>query len=367
MSWRYVADDGVTAGFGLAADEYITRQVGRGDSPPTLRLYTYRSHCVLEGRFQLVDSEVDRECCEREGIAINRRPTGGGTILMGAEQLGIAIMVPEGRTAASYEQSRELFARFSSGIVKGLQTLGVSAELKRKNDVEVNGRKIAGLGIFFEPSGGLLFHASLLVDLDIPLMLRLLKTPFQKISDKEIATVAERVTTLRRECSHSVSVAEVRDRIRVGYEEKLGVECEGGVFTERELEGIRSLEKEKYTSTEWLELRTLLPDATGSASLKTEGGLLAVSLALVGDTTKAIYLTGDFFAEESAVASIERSLRWHPATREAVLQTLNALEGDGVKLPRVKADEITQVVMLAAEAARQQQRSALSKGCFVDP
>lgn len=367
MRWRYVADDGVTASFGLAADEYITRQVGRGESRPALRLYTYRSHCVLVGRFQLVDSEVNRDGCEREGVVINRRPTGGGTILMGADQLGIAVMVPERRTGASYDQTRELFTRFSSGIVKGLQALGVSAEFKRKNDVEVDGRKIAGLGIFLEPSGGLLFHASLLVDLDIALMLRLLKTPFQKISDKEFATVAQRVTTLRRECGYRVSVAEVREHIRAGYEDKLGMECEAGGFTESELEEIRSLEKEKYASAEWLELRTLVPDATGAASLKTEGGLLTVSLALVGETIKAIYLTGDFFAEESTVASIERSLRWHPGAPEAVLKTLTALEGEGVTLPRVKADEIAKAVILATEAARQQQRSGQSKGCFVNP
>ena len=51
-AWRYIADDGVSASFGLAADETLARRLGAGASPPTLRLYTYVSHCALVGRFQ---------------------------------------------------------------------------------------------------------------------------------------------------------------------------------------------------------------------------------------------------------------------------------------------------------------------------
>ncbi|MHB8621414.1 MAG: lipoate--protein ligase family protein, partial [Chloroflexota bacterium] len=87
--WRYIADDGVEASFGLAADEYLLSgyETGReapggGDIPPTLRLYTYRSHCALVGRFQDPAVEVDVAACRRRGVAVNRRPTGGGTILM---------------------------------------------------------------------------------------------------------------------------------------------------------------------------------------------------------------------------------------------------------------------------------------------
>lgn len=41
--------------------------------------------------------------------------------------------------------------------------------------------------------------------------------------------------------------------------------------------------------------------------------LRSVQLTLAGETIKAIYITGDFFAEEATVAAMERSLSWHPA------------------------------------------------------
>lgn len=368
MGWRYIADDGVAASFGLAADEALTRRQGAGTSPPTVRLYTYASHCALVGRFQRVGSEVHLDFCRSNGIAVNRRPTGGGAILMGAEQLGVAIMLPERASARSYDRIRELFQRFSGGIVEALSGLGVAAEYRRKNDLEVRGRKVAGLGIYFDPAGGLLFHASLLVDLDVPLMLRVLRTPFEKISDKEIATVAERVTTLRRETGRGLSVGEVRELVRKGYTRSLGITLELGEFSKGELGEIGALERERYATQEWLEREPATPDAMGSATLKTEGGLLSAHLTLAGEVIKAVYLSGDFFCGEQVIAGMERALRWHSAAPDRVVETLERLrEREGLALHGVSSEAVAKVVTLAAEAACRQEQLAIAKGCFVNP
>jgi lipoate-protein ligase A len=368
VSWRYIADDGVTASFGLAADEALARRQGTGQSPPTLRLYTYRSHCALVGRFQRLGTELHLDFCRENGIAVNRRPTGGGAIMMGADQLGVALVLPERPSARSYDRTRELFQRFSRGIVEALAGLGVAALYRRKNDVEVGGRKVAGLGLSFDPAGGLLFHASVPVDLDILLMLRVLRTPFEKISDKEIATVAERVTTVRRETGCALSVAEFRERLRRGYAGSLGITLEPGEFSEGELAEISALERERYTSPEWLLREPDTPDAAGSATLKTEGGLLSVHLTLAGPVIKAAYLSGDFFCDEAVLASMERALSWRSADPESVLATLEALEkNQGLAIPGVAGEAVARAVQLAAEAARRQQQALTAKGCFVNP
>ena len=236
---RLITDDSVTASFGLAADECLAARVGVGErrdvacSVPTLRLYTYRSHCALVGRFQNLENEVHRAYCAEHNLSLNRRPTGGGAILMGDDQLGVALTIP-GTADDSYSRARELMTQFSSGVVHGLQSLGVAASFRRKNDIEVNGRKIVGLGIYRAPKGGLLFHASLLVGVDIPFMLRVLKTPFEKISDKEIDTVADRITTVRREIGREITVDEVRARVAEGYAATFGVSLNGGGFTDDE-------------------------------------------------------------------------------------------------------------------------------------
>jgi lipoate-protein ligase A len=367
-AWRYVADDGVTAAFGLAADEVVTRRQGTGASAATVRLYTYRSHCALVGRFQRAASEVRLDVCRTRGIAVNRRPTGGGAILMGADQLGVAVMTPRGELERSYDRIRDLFQRFGAGLCEALRALGIPAEYRRKNDLEVNGRKIAGLGIYFDRSGGLLFHASLLVDLDVPLMLAVLNTPFEKISDKAIATVAERITTVRRECGRPVAVGEVRELVRRGYARTLGAQLEPGGFGDEELAEIAALEREKYATPEWLEREPAVADASGSATVKTPGGLLSAHLTLAGDVIKAVYLTGDFFCDERVLLGLERALRWHPAAPARIVATLEMLRtSEGLALPGVESEDVARVVERAVDAARRQEQAAVAKGCFVNP
>ncbi|MBI4634729.1 MAG: lipoate--protein ligase family protein [Candidatus Rokubacteria bacterium] len=366
-SWRYVADDGVTASFGLAADEGVTWRQGTGDSPPTVRLYTYRSHCALVGRFQRVAAEVRLDVCRERGIAVNRRPTGGGAILMGRDQLGVAVMTPARAIERSWDRIRELFRHFGAGVVDALERLGIRAEYRRKNDIEVGGKKIAGLGIFFDRRGGLLFHASLLVDLDVPLMLSVLRTPFEKISDKEVATVASRTTTVRRECGRAVSVDEVRALVHQGYARTLGVELPQGDFTTAERNEIQALERDRYLTAGWIEREPATPDAAGSATVKTPGGLLSAHLTLAGDVIKAIYLTGDFFCDETVVSAIERGLRWHAAEPAGITATLESLEGQGLGLPQIGAGDVARVIGLAADAARRHEQAAVAKGCFVNP
>ncbi len=367
-AWRYLADDGVTASFGLAADEVMTRRQGTGASPATVRLYTYRSHCALVGRFQRAASEVRLVDCRARGIAVNRRPTGGGAILMGADQLGVAVMTPRGELERSWDRIRELFQRFGAGIIDALRALGIPAEYRRKNDLEVNGRKIAGLGIYFDRSGGLLFHASLLVDLDVPLMLAVLNTPFQKISDKEIATVGERITTVRRECGREIAVGEVRALVRRGYARTLGAELVPGGFGDDELGEIAALEREKYATPEWLEREPAIADASGSATVKTPGGLLSAHLTLAGEVLKAVYLTGDFFCDERAVLGLERALRWHPTESARIVATLHTLQAsEGLALPGIDTADVVRVIERAVDAARRQEQAAVAKGCFVNP
>jgi hypothetical protein len=146
------------------------------------------------------------------------------------------------------------------------------------------------------------------------------------------------------------------------------VALEPGGFAPDELEEIRALERERYSSPAWLEREPPTPDRMGSATLKTDGGLLTARLTLAGEVIKAVYLTGDFFTDEAVLASIERALRWHPTDPAVVTKTLEGLrERDGLHLPGVPPEAIARVVALAADAARHDQQRGVAKGCFVNP
>ena len=93
-AWRLLADDGVGAAEGLALDEALMARYRHEaqKSAPTLRLYSYRDHCALIGRYQNLNAEVDLAACRRTDTQVSRRLTGGGAIVMGAGQLGVAYL-----------------------------------------------------------------------------------------------------------------------------------------------------------------------------------------------------------------------------------------------------------------------------------
>ena len=378
MKWRLITDDGVSASFGLAADEALAQRVGLDESIPTLRLYTYKSHCALVGRFQNVENEVRLQYCKANEIPINRRPTGGGAIIMGADQLGVALTIP-GRGNDSlrltvqgdaYSHARELMGTFSEGLVSGLNHLGVQASFRRKNDIEVNGRKLVGLGIYRAASGGLLFHASLLVDLDIALMLRVLNTPFEKSSDKEIKTVAGRITTVRRETNSQIELEDVRTEIARGFSASLGVELEPAQFTSDELQAISVLERDKYLTNEWVYQTSVVADTFGSSKVKTSAGLIDVRVTMAGPTIKAAFIGGDFFAAENAVAELEASLRWHSSQPDKVAATLReAYQRRSSEFNGIQPEILIEAVHKAVARARmaESQMRADPYGCYVNP
>ncbi|MAG57739.1 MAG: hypothetical protein CMJ83_15740 [Planctomycetes bacterium] len=360
--WRLLQDDGASAAGGLAGDEMLATRVGALASPPVLRLYTYRPHAALVGRFQDVRQEVCVDWCIENDIDIGRRPTGGGAIIMGPDQLGVALALPR-RSEGFDGGARARMARFSDGIVRGLSALGVAAEFQGKNDLGVRGRKIAGLGLHRAPSGSLLFHASILVDLDVALMSRVLRLPLPAETDADRDAIALRTTTVRTEAGSRVPMDAVRHEIACGFAVAFGVDLESSECDSEERDLAALLEQEKYRRDAWVWQRTAVPDATGAARTKTGGGDLEVRVRLAGGMIKAVAIEGDFFATDAAVTAVESGLRWHPTKTDAIRHTVRSLWTES-RDATVLADELATAVLRAIANAH---HAVDPYGCFVTP
>ena len=122
--WRLLIDEGPVEGaWNMALDRALQLSVRDGQAFPTLRLYRWLRPTVTLGRFQDA-SGVDREECERLGIDVVRRFTGGRGVLHD-DELTYAMVarlsdgVPRG-TAASYRW-------LSRALVEAYGELGVDA------------------------------------------------------------------------------------------------------------------------------------------------------------------------------------------------------------------------------------------------
>ena len=285
---------------------------------------------------------------------------------MGEDQLGVAMMLKDWN---EYKSPRELMRHFASSLCEGLLLFGIKAQFRGKNDLEVEGRKIGGLGIHSNANGGYLLHCSLLVDLDVSLMLRALNVPVEKLEARQLQSIESRITTVKRELKKDTSLNEVRDKIRGAFSSYFFVEFEQSCYSPKEKKAIGEMESSRYLKEDWIYQKVDVPDLSGEARQMTPAGLLDVRVTMAGRQIKAVFLGGDFFAEESAVSDIEGSLRWHSSGSEQILSTLEMIYAKRKdELAFLPIENVCEVINKAVESARTiSQDSTANYGCFVNP
>jgi lipoate-protein ligase A len=237
--------------------------------------------------------------------------------------------------------------------------------MRGKNDIVVNGRKIAGLGLCRGEKGSLLFHASLLVDLDISLMLRVLKISPEKRSNKLQSAIEDNLTTVRLETGQQVAMAEVRNAIRPGFEAAMDVSFATRPFAFREREEIVVLERAKYANDEWILERSSRPARSGHYLQKTPGGLLRIYVSLVEDAIDRIRVTGDFFADGEFVRALEGKISGLRAADDVVRRAIRQFfAATSDSMIGIGEEDVARAVSAALEQAKQSESERAPYACF---
>ncbi len=365
--FRYIQETDTSASYGLATDEYLMNYHQKNaEFSATLRLYNYKNYAVLAGRFQDINAEIDIEACKQNGFEYGRRLTGGGAILMGSQQLGICFATSS--KVYEWENIRELYHKFSLPVIHALAKLGIDAKFRSKNDLEVNGKKIAGLGVHVDAEGTIQFHTSLLIDLDINTMLKVLKIPIQKYSDKrKIATIEQRITTISSELGKNISKEEIIEIVKQSFAKSLGVEFFKDEFSVEEKQKIKGIENKRYLTEEWIYQRSPQSDMTGMSLKKTPAGLLRTYIGLKGETIKSVLITGDFFEQAGIFRRIESELKWSSMDKENIQTIVNKVfnwqEMDSLKYG-LTPELIVESIWLAAQRAMAAERYTYKGSCY---
>jgi lipoate-protein ligase A len=242
MKWRFINYQENDAFMNMAMDEAVQEAVGSGESAPTIRFWGWIPRAVSIGYFQSMEREVDIAKCEEHGVDVVRRRTGGGAVFHDSEItysiIGKEELFPKD-IIASYKE-------ICGCIVDGLGHLGIQSEFKPINDIITNGKKISG-NAQTRRSGVLLQHGTILCDVDVEKMFSLLKVPEEKIKDKMIATVKERVTSVKAQ--KEASDEDVIEALKKGFLN--GREFEESDLSERETERAKELAESRYKTREW--------------------------------------------------------------------------------------------------------------------
>jgi lipoate-protein ligase A len=353
--WRLILQKDTSAAYGLAVDETTSLSVARNNSPPVLHLYNFLP-CVVLGRYQSAEHSIDIDECRRQGLEINRRHTGGGTVMMGPKQLALGFSIPKDYPGVG-PSINDIFKNLGGVLCKALASVGLKGRFRSKNDLEVGKKKIAGLSASLEERDVAFFHTSLLLDFDFKLMLKVFKLPIKKLADKHISCFTDRMTTVRREKRRRIDLPSFQSLVRKAFEEHFGVTFRIDTLNQWELDQLDLLLRRRYTNPEWIFSRRHPGMGVGFASAKTPGGLIELGVTLAGEVIEAAYLTGDFLSTSAEVNRIEAALRYCAATKTAIQKRLRKA-ADTDCIFKVKRDVIANLAVKAAQRARVERKKA---------
>jgi lipoate-protein ligase A len=203
-----------------------------------------------------------------------------------------------------------------------------------------------------ELSGAILFQGTLLVDFDVDEMLRSLRIPTEKLQDKEIESVKDRVTCLKWELGRTPSIRTIKASLARGFGEAFGVRFEERPLTDEE-ESSSKTKVAYFSSHEYIfKTRNSLPRRkTVSSLLKAPGGLVRVSIALDSKALviNQILITGDFFAyPKRAIFDLESLLKSSKATPSNIEDAVRSFFSD--QKPKIPGIGETHLIRAIEEA-----------------
>jgi len=287
--------------------------------PDTLILCYPESPLVCIGYHQELEKEIDYPFCQSQGIPVVRRILGGGAVYLDRGQLFYQIIVHRKNPKIPSTIS-EFFRRLLEAPTKTYQDLGIPAQYKPINDIEVNGRKISGNGAGTLDNIVNIMTGNVIIDFDFEMMVRILKVPSEKFRDKVAKSLEERMTTIKRELGHDVPRERIKQLLIKNYEETLDIKLKKGELTDWEKETMEELRK-KYRSKEWLYLAFLRhPDlarkvkisstaSVAESAYKAPGGLIRVTLRIDENRIREIMFSGDFWMyPEEKLTELEKRL-----------------------------------------------------------
>ncbi len=192
--WRLIPFQYHNAAVNMAIDEAVAEAISFNEASPTVRIYGWRPSAISIGRFQSAEDEVELEECRRRDIDLVRRRTGGGAVYHDEEgEITYSVICPERLVSKDINASYRDICHL---IVNALAAIGIEAEFKPINDILVEGRKISG-SAQTRRQGVFTMHGTVLFDVDPETMFSVLKVGRTKVSDKDLVSFQDRVTSVR--------------------------------------------------------------------------------------------------------------------------------------------------------------------------
>ncbi|RRJ33081.1 lipoate--protein ligase family protein [Halocatena pleomorpha] len=255
QEWRLVREESLPGPLCMALDVVAAETAANG-GPRTVRVYQWQPSTLSLGYHQRSD-DIDWTFCEREGITVTRRPTGGGAIYHDEYgDISYSIIAPAaelpGDLMASYEQ-------LCQPLLDGCAAMGVPADFAHESadalyepacylrdihpahDIIYEGGKLSG-NAQYRRRDSVIQHGSLTYHATPERTRACFATP-----DVSLDRITDRITAIdeHSDISRQGAVGALEDALERWADAKVGT------WTDEELERAAEIATEKFGAEMW--------------------------------------------------------------------------------------------------------------------
>ncbi len=295
--------------FYFAVEEYVAKTYNDDDYYMVWRV----DSTVMLGRNQLIQNEVNIDYCKANHIHIFRRKSGGGCIYADRGCLQFSYISNESNVS-------EAFCTHMKNVARVLQSLNVNAQLSGRNDILVDGQKVAGCA-FYKLKGRSVLHNALLYDTQLEHLSSALTPNKVKLQSKGVASVRQRVKNVGDYLDMSIPDF-------IAYVQHFMCGDEVRELTSEDMQQIEKIEEE-LASDAFVYGQNPKYTEVRSKRFKDVGTIDAI-IELKNGIIKKINLVGDYFLIGDIDRDLLDLLQHVPFTREAVQAQLAAVDISGV-------------------------------------
>lgn len=224
----------------LALEEYALRKF---DTSTDYLLFYINKPSIIIGRNQNTLEEINQEYITENNIQVVRRISGGGAVYHDLGNLNFSFITNhDGKSISN-------FKKFTAPVIRVLNDMGVAAELKGRNDILVDDRKISGTAQF-STGKRMISHGTLLFDTDMEEVAKALQVKMSKIQSKGHKSVRSRVANISEFLKTPIAMNSFKNQLLIGlYEAREHFEIYK--LTEAEWKAVHKLKNEKYDLWDW--------------------------------------------------------------------------------------------------------------------
>ena len=312
MEW--VCNPSHDPAFNLAVEETLLGVVS-AERPAVGMLWVNRPTVVI-GRFQNARREVNAGVAKARGIDVVRRMTGGGAVYHDLGTLNYTFI-----HYLDHEGCIPSFREAGRPVAEALQSLGLPVTFSGRNDLLLEGRKVAGVA-YCRQGRRYLHHGCILVDTDLTRLTGVLSVDPAKLAAKGVASVRSRVTNLAdwlaewQPAAPRLSVQDVCSAI-------MAREGAPRPLTAAETRAAQSLRADKYATWDWV--YGAAPPYTERKTRRFAWGGLEALFDVCQGRVAGCRLYGDFLGDSAGPELIEQALsgqRYEAGCLRAALDAL---------------------------------------------